>query len=64
MSKPIINVVIQPDGIVEVSVEGVKGKACKDKSKFLEEALGLDTSKSKPTPEMYQTESVKIGQKT
>jgi hypothetical protein len=61
--KKQINVVIAPDGTVEVSPEGF-GKKCKDATKFLEQALGLDTSKSKTLPEFYATETVKQGQTT
>ncbi|HXJ55421.1 MAG TPA: DUF2997 domain-containing protein [Verrucomicrobiae bacterium] len=63
MSKPIINVTINPDGTVEVAPSGFKGKKCKDATKFLEDALGM-TGDGKKTAEYYETESVKIGQKT
>jgi len=63
MSKPIINVTINPDGTVEVAPSGFKGSACKKATKFLEEGLGLDTSKSKATAEMYEQETVKQGQR-
>ena len=62
--KPQITVTIQPDGSVEVAPSGFKGKSCKDATKFLESALGLDPSKSKPTAEMYEQETVKQGQRT
>jgi hypothetical protein len=64
MSKEIIHVTIAPDGSVEVAPSGFKGRKCKDATKFLESALGLDTTKSKPTSEMYEQETVKLGQKT
>ena len=35
-----ITVTISPDGIVKVSVKGVKGKSCKALTKGLEAALG------------------------
>ena len=63
MSKPVINVVINPDGTVEVAPSGFKGAACKKASKFLEDALGLDATKSKATAEMYEQETVKMKQK-
>lgn len=55
-SKKVINVVIKPDGKVEVSTSGFKGKACLKAARFLEESLGLDPDKHKPTAEMYQAE--------
>ena len=59
----VINVTVLPDGTVEVAPSGFKGKRCKDATKFLEAALGLDTSKSKATAEMYEQETVKLEQK-
>jgi hypothetical protein len=61
--KKQINVVIAPDGTVEVSPEGF-GKKCKDATKFLEDALGLETKDRKTLPEFYATETVKQGQTT
>ena len=63
VSKEIINVTILPDGVVEIAPSGFKGKKCKDATKFLEQALGM-TGEGKPTPEYYETETVKVGQKT
>ncbi len=62
--KPTIHVTINTDGTVEIVPTGIKGPRCKKETKFLEEALGMDTSKSKNTAEMYQTETVKQGQRT
>jgi hypothetical protein len=59
--KKQINVVIAPDGTVEVSPEGF-GKGCKKATEFLETALGLDVSKSKTLPEFYAAETVKQNQ--
>jgi hypothetical protein len=64
MKKGIIHVTINPDGTVEVAPVGFKGRQCKDKTKFLEQALGLDGSNSKNTSEYYESEQVKIGQRT
>jgi hypothetical protein len=64
MKQRTINVVINPDGTVEVAPDGFKGKSCRDATKFLEQALGLDTAKSKTTAEYYEQETVKLGQKT
>jgi hypothetical protein len=64
MKKGIIHVTINPDGTVEVAPVGFKGKQCKDKTKFLEQALGMEDAKSKLTSEFYESEQVKIGQRT
>ena len=64
MKQKVINVTIQPDGTVELAPDGFKGKACKDATKFLEQALGLTTDNRKLTSEFYETESVKQTQKT
>jgi hypothetical protein len=61
MKQKTINVVIAPDGTVEVSPEGF-GKKCKDATKFLEDALGLDVSKRTHTAEFFATETVKQNQ--
>jgi len=61
--KPVINITINVDGSVEVAPEGF-GKKCKDATRFLEQALGLDVSKRKDTPELYATETVAQTQKT
>ncbi len=46
---------IGPDGEVQITVKGVKGKSCKDVTKQIEAALGKVT-KDTPTPDMWQTE--------
>lgn len=61
--KPVINVSVNPDGTVEIAPSGFKGKKCKDATKFLEQALGM-SGDGKKTPEYYETETVKVGQKT
>ncbi len=58
-----ITVVVKPDGTVELSADGYKGKSCLEASKFLEEALGLQTGNRKKTPDFYATETVKQTQK-
>ena len=64
MSKPTIHITIEPDGTVTIAPSGFKGGKCKQATKPFEDALGLDGGNSKPTAEMYQTEEVKIGQRT
>jgi len=56
-----ITVEISPEGTIKLSVNGVKGEACTDLTKKLEEALGTTTS-STPTKEMYE-KAVKAVQK-
>ena len=61
--KEVINVVILQDGSVEVAPSGFKGRKCSEATKFLEEALGLDTKNRKFTPEYNASETVKLEQK-
>lgn len=57
-TTPYIDVTIhKDDGTITVAPQGFLGKRCKEVSKFLEDALGLDDKKSKPTGEMFQTET-------
>jgi acylphosphatase len=53
MNSEQIIVEVSPSGEVKVSVKGVKGKACKDLTKKIEEALG-EASNVKETEEYYQ----------
>lgn len=50
-----VNVVIHPDGRVEIQVCGVKGEKCLEVTKAVEEALG-NKVKREFTSEMYETE--------
>lgn len=50
-----IDIEIRPDGTVGFGVKGLKGKKCKEITKFLEEALG-DVSHVEHTPEYYEAE--------
>ncbi len=52
-----ITMEIALDGKVKLSVKGVKGKACKDFTKKLEEALG-STTEDKLTNEYYTTPQI------
>lgn len=58
-----ITVTIQK-GDVSFDVEGVKGKACTDITKSLEEAFGGDVSSRKKKAEYFQTETEKEKLKT
>lgn len=51
-----VNVIIHPDGRVEIQVCGVKGEGCLEVTKAVEEALG-NKVKREPTSEMYETET-------
>jgi hypothetical protein len=50
--KKKLTITIQPDGKVEIAVEGVKGQSCVKLTEFLEEALGEVTKRDK-TSEFY-----------
>jgi len=52
-------IVIDPDGTVQITVNGVAGKACKDATAQIEKALGMVT-KDTPTSDMYKKEQVKV----
>lgn len=52
MAKQII-VTIAPDGTPSIKTEGYSGKACKEASRYLEQALGAVTSETL-TPEYHQ----------
>lgn len=53
--KKEIEILIDPEGEVSVSTKGVKGKACLDLVKFLEESLGEVRNKTLK-PEYYEPE--------
>lgn len=40
MSQAEFEIVISPEGKVEIEVKGVQGNSCTDLTRFLEEALG------------------------
>ena len=50
------------NGEAVITVNGVKGKSCKDVTKFLEKELGEVTS-DKKTKEFYEVEKVKANVK-
>ena len=51
--KPTIEVVVSPQGDIVIEAVGFKGADCEAATKFLEEALGVLTSKSRK-PEYHQ----------
>jgi hypothetical protein len=64
MNKEKITVTIGTNGEVEISADGFKGKRCHAETKFLEDALGLNTSKRRNKPEYFASETVKQTQRT
>lgn len=48
-----IEIVVSPNGQTTVQTKGFAGSACRQASKFLEDALGSRTSEQL-TPEFYQ----------
>ncbi len=55
MNKKEIEITIDKNGEVKLSVKGAKGKTCLDLTKFLEEGLG-EVSERKHTSEFYEKE--------
>ena len=51
--KQTIEVIIAPDGAIQIDAVGFKGADCEHATKFLEEALGCVTQKQKK-PEYHQ----------
>ena len=56
MKIKIIEVVVSPTGETKVETKGFAGTACKEASKFVEQALGQSICE-KPTSEFYRTEA-------
>ncbi len=56
MEEETVNVIIHPDGRVELQVCGVKGEKCLEVTKAVEEVLGNKVQRQF-TSEMYETES-------
>jgi len=54
-----VEVIIHPDGRVELQVCGVKGDKCLEVTAAVEEALGGKV-KRQPTSEMYETEEKQL----
>ena len=51
--KPTIEVVVSPTGDIVIEAVGFKGADCEAATKFLEEALGVLTAKTRK-PEFHQ----------
>jgi DUF2997 family protein len=54
MREKFIKITIDKQGKVAFTVEGVKGEACLDATKFLEQALGGKVLAQEPTSEYYE----------
>ena len=52
-----VDITIGKDGKVEISVRGVKGMACLDLTRALEEALGGEIIMREMSPDAYETSS-------
>jgi hypothetical protein len=53
----LIEILIKPDGTSSVQTKGFSGSECRDASRFLEQALGKQTSE-RLTFEFYQSQAV------
>jgi hypothetical protein len=51
-----IEIVISPTGQSRIETKGFRGTACRDASRFLEEAIGARVSEQ-PTAEFYAVEN-------
>ena len=50
---------VSPDGSVNITTKGFKGKACKAATKPIEDALGV-VAKDTATPEMYAEQPTQV----
>lgn len=55
MAQGNVDIVISPQGEIEIKATGFKGKACEQATKEIEEALGTVSKRTK-TPESYITD--------
>lgn len=60
--KQTIEVIIAPDGAIQIDAVGFKGTDCEHATKFLEEALGCVQQKQKK-PEYHQQAKAKHQQR-
>jgi hypothetical protein len=51
----IIEVIVSPDGQTKIETKGFQGSACRDASRFIEQALGQQTSEQL-TAEFHQAQ--------
>jgi len=55
-----VKIYIRPDGLVQAETLGIKGKACTDYIKVLEELLDAEAVESSYTPEYYEAERLTV----
>jgi hypothetical protein len=55
-----IKIHIRPDGQVQAETLGIKGKACTDYIKVLEELLDAEAVESSYTPEYFESEQQNV----
>lgn len=55
MNRGQVDILVSPQGEVEISVKGIKGRKCQDVTKSLEESLGVVASTTE-TAEMREVE--------
>jgi len=53
-----ITVDISPDGTIDIDIDGIQGKGCKDYSKALIDALEAEVIEDEEKPDYYAQESV------
>lgn len=56
-----IEIIVRPDGSTQVQTHGFSGAACRDGSRFLEQALGT-TQQERLTSEFYQGQAAENSQ--
>jgi len=63
-SSHTITLTFPPGGEVNIDVDGVKGKACLDITKSIQEALGGDITSQKKKGDFFKEDSLKEKVKT
>jgi hypothetical protein len=60
--KKTIEVIVSPNGQIQIDAVGFKGADCERATQFLEEALGVVRNRAKK-PEYHQSRQTKLKQK-
>ncbi|MBM4139934.1 MAG: DUF2997 domain-containing protein [Nitrospira sp.] len=58
--KKRVQIRIYPDGRIQAETQGIKGKACTDYIRVLEELLDAEAYTSSYTPEYYEEQTVHL----
>ena len=61
MSRQTIEIIVTPQGKTSVQTKGFTGSSCRDASRFIEQALGKQTSETL-TAEFHQVQPVQQAQ--